>query len=533
MTSMDIDELPRLSDYEELGRYLPNTPMTSRRAFHTGTKRGSGGAGLPPLSIHTHLINGLPSPAFSSSPMAGVTMATSSYGGEFCSSPPTSSPLSSPSVPTRSIGLPTLYPTCSNPPPPLFDTAKLPQNLQATGPVSPPITPASATAKPTKSFLHLRNHTLHPLFAQRYVLGEELGAGGFGFVIAAVHIATHQEVAVKFIIRDKVPRHGWLRDPQLGIVPSEVSILARLKHGSVISMEDFYQDHTYFYLVMELHGSPWKKPKQQTQPPPAPSLPPTPKPDSGGSSWSFLSKLKPNSSSMPHAASTTSSSSFSSVELSSPESFYSQSTTNTSMSDTLVVPPRPTLMVRRPSYDLFECIETQPKFSEYQARHIFKQVVDAVYYLDTCHNIVHRDIKDENIVIDTQLRVKLIDFGSAVILPSSDGPNREPRQAAYFDRFYGTVNFAAPEILQGNSYRAEEAEIWSLGVLLFTIISGQVPFNDAYSNIDHTWPKSKVVNRVSRACVEVLDMCLARKARDRANVQQLMNAAWWTTDLPR
>lgn len=60
---------------------------------------------------------------------------------------------------------------------------------------------------------------------------------------------------------------------------------------------------------------------------------------------------------------------------------------------------------RRPSYDLFECIEqsTQKRLTEPQARYVFSQVVDAVHYLDTL-GIAHRDIKDENLVISDDLQ---------------------------------------------------------------------------------------------------------------------------------
>lgn len=68
---------------------------------------------------------------------------------------------------------------------------------------------------------------------------------------------------------------------------------------------------------------------------------------------------------------------------------------------------RQTGVCRRPSYDLFECIEQseQKRLSEDQARYVFGQVVDAVHYLDSL-GIAHRDIKDENVVIDQNLKVR-------------------------------------------------------------------------------------------------------------------------------
>lgn len=64
-------------------------------------------------------------------------------------------------------------------------------------------------------------------------------------------------------------------------------------------------------------------------------------------------------------------------------------------------------ITRRPSHDLFECIEqsADKRLTEAQARYVFSQVVDAVHYLDR-HGIAHRDIKDENLVIDKNLKVR-------------------------------------------------------------------------------------------------------------------------------
>ena len=131
---------------------------------------------------------------------------------------------------------------------------------------------------------------------------------------------------------------------------------------------------------------------------------------------------------------------------------------------------RPAAMQRRTSCDLFECIEQHSRLTEEQARWVFAQVVETVWHLDRIC-ICHRDIKDENCVVDAEFNVKLIDFGSAVITDV-----RKPQP--YFNRFFGTMTFASPEILQGKPYRAPHAEIWSLGVLLSILLSGQCPFPD-------------------------------------------------------
>jgi PAS domain-containing serine/threonine kinase len=69
------------------------------------------------------------------------------------------------------------------------------------------------------------NHILNPDFARRYALGPCLGSGGFGFVCSAVRLADNREVAVKFILKKKVPPRAWARDAVLGIIPTEIYIL--------------------------------------------------------------------------------------------------------------------------------------------------------------------------------------------------------------------------------------------------------------------------------------------------------------------
>ena len=130
---------------------------------------------------------------------------------------------------------------------------------------------------------------------------------------------------------------------------------------------------------------------------------------------------------------------------------------------------RPSL-VRRASHDLFECIEQSrhKRLSESQARFVFAQVVDAVAYLDT-QGVTHCDIKHENILVDSQLNVKLVDFGSAVVVDP-----KEPRP--FYTVFFGTTAYAASEVLRKKPYRAPPAEIWTLGVLLSYLLTGMSPF---------------------------------------------------------
>ena len=92
-------------------------------------------------------------------------------------------------------------------------------------------------------------HSLNPFFVGTYELGDELGAGGYGFVMTARHRLEECEVAVKFIIKDKVPEHAWWDDEMLGRVPTEVMIMSLVEHENIVKCLDLFEDDLYFYLV--------------------------------------------------------------------------------------------------------------------------------------------------------------------------------------------------------------------------------------------------------------------------------------------
>uniref|UniRef100_A0A3Q3X2C6 non-specific serine/threonine protein kinase n=1 Tax=Mola mola TaxID=94237 RepID=A0A3Q3X2C6_MOLML len=101
--------------------------------------------------------------------------------------------------------------------------------------------------------------------------------------------------------------------------------------------------------------------------------------------------------------------------------------------------------------DLFEFIDMQPRLDEPLASYIFRQLVAAVFYLRN-KNILHRDIKDENIIIDKCFHIRLIDFGSAAMMA--------PKKLFY--TFCGTLEYCSPEVLQGNPY----FRCWRCGLLV-------------------------------------------------------------------
>jgi len=116
--------------------------------------------------------------------------------------------------------------------------------------------------------------------------------------------------------------------------------------------------------------------------------------------------------------------------------------------------------------DLFEYIESSPDgLPTDEVRRIFGQIVDGVAFLHE-RNIVHRDLKDENVILDRDGNAQLIDFGSAAYV----------KEGSKFETFSGTLDFAAPEVLKGIPHGGKEIDIWALGVILFVLITGECPF---------------------------------------------------------
>ncbi|KAF9362977.1 hypothetical protein BGX34_005161 [Mortierella sp. NVP85] len=384
-----------------------------------------------------------------------------------------------------------------------------PAEVYQRSPLTPPLTPiisddmTTVQDRLTVSAQQLYNHPLHPEFMAEYVLGEELGSGGFGFVVSATRRSDGREVAVKFIFRDKVPTHGWAKDPEMGLIPMEIHVLRHVQHANIIGYLNAYQDARFFYLVMELHGTPWFNNNPLLNTTDNPSMIKT-----------MASATFNQQQHLPGSASNSSSISSASFQTTSTSSSSTTLSHLGSENELYVEPPKPSLLVRRTSCDLFECIEHHSKFSESQARMIFKQIVECVDYLDS-KGICHRDIKDENIVIDNDFIVKLIDFGSAVFIP---------RQGKLFDRFYGTINYASPEILRGDQYCAQAAEIWSLGVLLYTILYGEVPFGDPAQAISGPFIPPRV--RSSEECLDLLSWMLTKEPEHRATIHDVVNHPW-------
>lgn len=153
--------------------------------------------------------------------------------------------------------------------------------------------------------------------------------------------------------------------------------------------------------------------------------------------------------------------------------------------------------------DLFDYVESQPHgLSTLQVRSILGQLADGLKFLHA-NNIVHRDVKDENVILDGEGHIQLIDFGSAAhINPRATGSSVSSAAASrrLFDTFSGTLDYAAAEILRGEKYGGKEQDVWALGVVGYVLLCGDCPF----------WNGEEAMNGLrpgSRANTVLIDRC--------------------------
>ncbi|XP_076620720.1 testis-specific serine/threonine-protein kinase 3 [Colletes latitarsis] len=177
---------------------------------------------------------------------------------------------------------------------------------------------------------------------------------------------------------------------------------------------------------------------------------------------------------------------------------------------------------------LLDIIRRDTYIDELRSRRWFRQLLEGIDY---CHRrgIVHRDVKCENLLMDRNFNIKLSDFGFARgQMTSKNGI------APLSETFCGSYAYASPEILKGIPYLPQLSDVWSMGVVLYAMVYGRLPFDDTNYNqllkqvqSKVTFPKEPIV---SDACRMLISRILVPQ-QTRLHIDNIRNNAWLVASL--
>ncbi|OCB89838.1 Pkinase-domain-containing protein [Sanghuangporus baumii] len=167
---------------------------------------------------------------------------------------------------------------------------------------------------------------------------------------------------------------------------------------------------------------------------------------------------------------------------------------------------------------MLDYIISHGRLRERVARKFSRQIGSA---LDYCHrnNVVHRDLKIENILISQTGNIKIIDFGLSNLY----------NPTTHLSTFCGSLYFAAPELLNAKVYTGPEVDVWSFGVVLYVLVCGKVPFDDQSMPALHAKIKRGLVEYpdwLSAECKHLLTRMLVVNPAARAPLWEVSNHPW-------
>ncbi|KAG7201931.1 hypothetical protein KM043_004638 [Ampulex compressa] len=168
--------------------------------------------------------------------------------------------------------------------------------------------------------------------------------------------------------------------------------------------------------------------------------------------------------------------------------------------------------------EVFDYLVMHGRMKEKEARAKFRQIVSAVQY---CHQkkIIHRDLKAENLLLDSEMNIKIADFGFS----------NEFTPGNKLDTFCGSPPYAAPELFQGKKYDGPEVDVWSLGVILYTLVSGSLPFDGSTLRELRERVlrgKYRIPFYMSTDCENLLKKFLVLNPTKRASLETIMKDKW-------
>ncbi|XP_069557087.1 serine/threonine-protein kinase SIK3 homolog isoform X3 [Brachyistius frenatus] len=168
--------------------------------------------------------------------------------------------------------------------------------------------------------------------------------------------------------------------------------------------------------------------------------------------------------------------------------------------------------------EIFDHLVAHGRMAEKDARKKFKQIVAAVHFCH-CRNIVHRDLKAENLLLDHNLNIKIADFGFSNLFS----------RGQLLKTWCGSPPYAAPELFEGKEYDGPKVDIWSLGVVLYVLVCGALPFDG--STLQHLRArvlsgKFRIPFFMSTDCEYLIRHMLVLEPSRRLSMEQICKNKW-------
>ncbi|GAB1604852.1 serine/threonine-protein kinase SIK3-like isoform X1 [Argonauta hians] len=168
--------------------------------------------------------------------------------------------------------------------------------------------------------------------------------------------------------------------------------------------------------------------------------------------------------------------------------------------------------------EIFDHLVAHGRMNEKEARKKFKQIIAAVSYCHK-HQVVHRDLKAENLLLDAYLNIKIADFGFSNYF----------KPGCFLKTWCGSPPYAAPELFEGREYDAPKVDIWSLGVVLYVLVCGALPFDGSTLQT----LRARVLNGkfnipffMSTECENLIGQMLVVDPVKRISIEQVINHRW-------
>ncbi|XP_061575341.1 serine/threonine-protein kinase SIK2 isoform X2 [Cololabis saira] len=176
------------------------------------------------------------------------------------------------------------------------------------------------------------------------------------------------------------------------------------------------------------------------------------------------------------------------------------------------------------SGEIFDYLAKHGRLSELEARRKFWQILSAVEY---CHNrnIVHRDLKAENLLLDGHMNIKIADFGFGNFFQPG-----EPLAT-----WCGSPPYAAPEVFEGQQYEGPQLDIWSMGVVLYVLVCGALPFDGPTLPVLRQRVlegRFRIPYFMTEDCEHLIRRMLVLDPSKRLSVAQIKEHKWMALDVP-